>query len=80
MITESSDVIIANGMVNVSVSGNYSVDLVVVGDEFVEAVEAFTVEIVVSNPLDMPGTTQTFTVTDDDGTYIWYNNLVTQTL
>ncbi len=63
-----------------SQSGSYSVDLVVIGDEFVEAVEAFTVEIVVSNPLDMPGTTQTFTVADDDGTYIWYNNLVTQTL
>ncbi len=57
-------------MVIVSQNGSYSVDLVVVGDEFVEAIETFTVEIVVSNPLDMPGATQTLTVFNDDGTYV----------
>ncbi len=61
---------IANGMVNVSQNGSYSVDLVVVGDEFVEGFESFTVQIVVSNSLDMPGPSQMFLVSDDDGTYI----------
>ncbi len=74
-IIDTNDVIIANGEVTVSDAGDYSVELVVVGDNIVESDETFTVEIVVSNPLDTPGTTQTFTVSDDDGTYnISYNN------
>ncbi len=68
---------ITNGEVTVSVAGDYSVNLVVVGDQFVEGSETFTVEIVVSNPLDISGPSQILTVSDDDGTYIWYNNLMT---
>ena len=69
VIIDTNDVIIANGEVTVSDAGDYYVELVVIGDEIVESDETFTVEIAVSNPLDTPGPTQTFTVSDDDGTY-----------
>ncbi len=77
IITDTSDVKITNGEVTVSNAGDYYVELVVVGDKFVEGDETFTVEIAMSNPLDTPGPSQTFTVSDDDGTYIWHNNFMT---
>ncbi len=63
----TEDVKITNGMMTITTSGTYSVDLVIVGDQFVESSETYTVEIVPANSLDNPGATQSFTVTDDDG-------------